>query len=394
MLFFTMISGIMAVSSGMLLVFGPWYITIHSLGYAFSALYFFVYVCVSILTSSFLGALLDRFGGMFGLRVASIMRLMLLMAIAAAEYMFHLPIAYAAPALALAASGPDSIYRMSVGVFLKERISNEMMAKAIGNTQASRQIGYVLGTSLAGSLLAFRNGINIFILVIFIIALLTAVFAFSVEKIASERAYVDVVEPKISFASQFQFILAEMAKYDLLTLFFGVLILTTIGFLLPMNVAPLMIKVKGMTVLQLGVVETCFSVGTFLGSIFYSRIVNKITTLISLFLTACSLVALIFIPNLYIDFAFFLLGFMLNATIPLSADFARTCPIQIVGRVGGMLSLLSSMSAALVLGASSIEGFSNPKVMYGSLSVAIVIVTGALLLDSERKSRIKEISSI
>lgn len=382
MLRITSIAGSMAISSGLLLVLGPWYATSHSVSGELNSLYFFSYITITIIISSFFGFILDQHGGRFGLQVSTASRLVFISFTFIALIKFNTNPKFITISLALLASIPDSLYRISIDAFLKETLNSQDILKGSSLLSAVRQVGYIAGTSIGGIILTTSNGIEYLMPLLFLLGMISLTLVNSTQKKYLHSTEKGAPRRSINIASQIAWLSQKLSNNRLQHLFISLIIFGIIGYVLPMNAAPLILKVKNLSSLQLGEVESVFSIGTFIGSLSYAKYNSRPFMAFSFVAVSGALLTVAEMPYPLILIGFTVLGFFLNATIPLEADFIRRCPEDIIGRLSGFAALTCSIFSALILGLSSLGIGGNPATIYIELGF-IVLVTFIYLIFSK-----------
>ncbi|WP_321872620.1 MFS transporter [Burkholderia ubonensis] len=369
------IASLMAVGSGVLLVYAPWSVTVSSGTFSGTGRFFLFYVITTIALSAISGRFIDTFGGHSALSLAIIFRIALLL--------IWMLLTHTAPnqhwmvvlSLAAMAALPDSLYRSSIPAITKAAFSDEALLRINGLISAWRQIGYIVGTLLGAISVSAQD--NVFALVQIAIGIICGATQFHMRRAGNFRRQASgSPRRKIGFgvgADAFQFTSRDSPALVISLVLFGSAVV-----LLPMNAAPYVIEVKQLPSFNLGLIEAAFSVGTLCGAVYFSRSRNQ-----SIQLAACALLAFgvgaVPYATAEIAIALYLtIGFFIQVSIPLGTTLQIRCPGRLIGQVASLVSLISSLIAASMMMIVSTGRVSGPKAVYfllsGIFAVSLVLV--------------------
>lgn len=365
------IASLMAVASGVLLVYAPWSVTISSSGYAGAGQFFLFYVIFTISTNIFSGRFVDTLGGYSSLFVCVVLRVALLLLWAALDRASLVQHWMITVSLAAMASVPDSLYRNSISSITKAAFQHEELLRINGSISAWRQIGYIIGTLLGA--VAVSTNFPVFIYTQLAISIICIGLLISIQKVAriAQSAVIDVQKRRIGFgigADAAHFVLRDSPALIATLVLFG-----SAAVLLPMNAAPYILKVKQLPSFNLGLVEAAFSLGTLTGALYFSRPRGQIIQLISCAVLAISVGVIPYAASTAIIALYFLIGLSIQVSIPLGTALQIRCPTRLIGQVAALISLLGSAIAASVMMFVSNGNIYSPNYIYYLLCMFFII---------------------
>lgn len=385
------IASLMAVASGVLLVYAPWSVTTSSSGYAGAGRFFLFYVIFTISTNIFSGRFVDTLGGYSSLLVCVVLRVALLLfwaALARASIVHHWMITVI---LAAMASVPDSLYRNSISSITKAGFQSEELLRINGSISAWRQIGYIIGTLLGA--VAVSTNFPVFIYIQLTISVTCIGLLILIRHVARfpQSPDIDTQKRRIGFGIGAD--AAHFVRYDSPALMVTLVLFGSAVVLLPMNAAPYILKVKQLPSFNLGLVEAAFSLGTLAGALYFSRPRGQIIQLISCATLAISVGTIPYAASTAIIVLYFMIGLSIQVSIPLGTALQIRCPTRLIGQVAALISLLGSVIAASVMMFVSNGNIHSPNYIYYLLCVFFVVVFVLALFHFNRAVSVNDVMS-
>lgn len=293
-----------AVSSGALLVLGPFFSAVSDNDY-WLPYYFLVYIITNIVTNKYLTRVIDRKGGKHYLDWS--FKLRVLFIIGTIPLVFSDSGLAVVTLLSLSAALPDALFRSAYPTYVKKMYKDKELQKINSNYSIFRQVGYVLGTGLSGILITYS-----------IISVLGGLVALSIlSLIALSQMEPDnlveiiPVDSSYSFVGFLNFLIGER----LLMLYLSILMMLLVGFVLPMSLAPFVVDYLKRSSAELGILEAVFSCGAFAGAYFFGQKVGNWVAPVMLVFASASLASVYLVEFEILIPLFCVIGIVLQCSI-------------------------------------------------------------------------------
>jgi len=360
----------MAVGSGVLLVYAPWRATVSSNGFSGTGQFFLLYVVTTIAVGTMSGRFIDTFGGRSALSLAVISRVLLLsvwVLLTRFAMEGHGLIVFS---LAAMSALPDSLYRSSISAITKAEFSSDQLLKINGSISAGRQIGYIFGTLLGA--IAVSENYPVFASIQIVIAAVCGAALLSMRNVGNFPSPASR-SPKCKIGLGIGADAFRFASHDSPALVIALVLFGGAVVLLPMNAAPYVIKVRQLPSFNLGLIEAAFSIGTLCGAVYFSKERAHWIQLAACVFLALGVGAIPYATARVAISLYLMIGFFIQVSIPLGTALQIRCPGRLIGQVASLISLISSLTAASVMMIVSTGSVSGPKTVYFLLSGIFVI---------------------
>ena len=327
-----------AVSSGALLVLGPFFSAVSDSDY-WLPYYFLVYILTNIVANKYLTKVIDRKGGKHYLDWSFKLRALLIAG--------TIPLVLADSGLAvvtflsLGAALPDALFRSAYPTYVKKVYKNEELQKINSNYSVFRQVGYVLGTGLSGLLIAYSIISVLGVLVALSIMSLIALNQMDPDNVI-EKALTDSGHNVKGFLS---FLVGER----LLMLYLSILMMLVVGFVLPMSLAPFVVDHLKKSSLELGTLEAAFSCGAFAGAYFYGKKVGDWVAPVMLVFASVLLASVYWVEFEILVPLFIVIGIVLQCSIWFFTQLQIATSGDRIGEVITNLYFHATLLAALYM---------------------------------------------
>ncbi|HIF9474042.1 TPA: MFS transporter [Photobacterium damselae] len=293
-----------AVSSGALLVLGPFFSAVSDSDY-WLPYYFLVYILTNIVVNKYLTKVIDRKGGKHYLGWSFKLRILIITG--------TIPLVLTDSGLmvvtflSLGAALPDALFRSAYPTYVKKMYKDEELQKINSNYSVFRQVGYVLGTGLSGLLITYSITSVLGVLVVLSIMSLIALNKIDPDKVI-DNAPTDSGHNVKGFLS---FLVGER----LLMLYLSILMMLVVGFVLPMSLAPFVVDHLKKSSVELGVLEAAFSCGAFIGAYFYGKKIGDWVAPVMLVFASALLVSVYWVAFEVLIPLFVFIGIVLQCSI-------------------------------------------------------------------------------
>ncbi|MEZ8330808.1 MFS transporter [Vibrio splendidus] len=327
-----------AVSSGALLVLGPFFSAVSNSDY-WLPYYFLVYILTNILANKYLTKVIDYKGGKHYLVWSFKLRVLLITG--------TIPLVLTDSGLAvvtflsLGAALPDALFRSAYPTYVKKVYKNEELQKINSNYSVFRQVGYVLGTGLSGFLIAFS--------ITSVLGVLVALSIMSLIVLNQIEPDNGIDKAPTGSGHNVKGFLSFLASQRLLMLYLSLLMMLVVGFVLPMSLAPFVVDHLKKSSLELGILEAAFSCGAFAGAYFYGKKVGDWVPPVMLVFASVLLVSVYWVEFEILVPLFVVIGIVLQCSIWFFTQLQIAISGDRIGEVVANLYFHATLLAALYM---------------------------------------------